>query len=83
LQHWVAEQVYIALGFLLTGCALLHIDACPIEAYDKAKFDKILSLKKWGIKSQVAVAIGYRAESDQYAREKKVRWNKEDIVITI
>ena len=34
LKEWMAEQVYIALGFLLSTCAMLQVDACPMEAFD-------------------------------------------------
>jgi nitroreductase / dihydropteridine reductase len=83
LREWLAEQVYIALGFLLSACALLHIDACPIEAFDHGKVNKLLELHKLGIQSRVAVAIGYRSENDPYASRKKVRWPIEDVVITV
>lgn len=83
LKEWMAQQVYIALGFLLCTCALLHIDACPMEAFDHAKADKLLSLSEYGVESRVAVAIGYRSEKDEYARTKKLRWKKEDVVFTV
>ena len=83
LRQWLAEQVYIALGFLLSACAMLHIDACPMEAFDHGKVNKLLDLHKLGIESRVAVAIGYRAANDEHAKQNKLRWPKKDVVITI
>jgi hypothetical protein len=31
LAIWLNKQTYIAQGFLLSACALLGIDACPME----------------------------------------------------
>lgn len=83
LRCWMGEQLYRALGFLLSACGLLHIDACPIEAIDKRRFNKILGLKKWNIETRIAVAIGYRSEQDEYARKTKTRWPKEEVVLTV
>lgn len=83
LREWLGQQVYIAMGFLLMTCAMLHMDACPIEAFDHSRVDKLLDLHQKGIESRAAVAIGYRSEKDQHARDKKLRWPKEEILITI
>lgn len=83
LRQWMAEQVYIALGFLLAACALMHIDACPIEGFDHAKVNKLVDLHKQGIESRVAVAIGYRPEKDEYLTKLKLRWPANEVVITV
>lgn len=83
LRQWMAEQVYIALGFLLFGCALLHIDACPIEGFNHGKVNKIFDLHKQGIESQVAVAIGYRPENEEYITKPKLRWPIEEVLMTV
>ena len=83
LKEWIGQQVYIALGFLLSACSMLHIDACPIEAFDHGKVNKLLDLHKLGIESRVAVAIGYRASNDEHAKHKKLRWPKKDVVISV
>src|SRR5436190_12374735 len=36
---WARNQAYIALGNLLTSAALLGIDACPMEGFDRVKYD--------------------------------------------
>ncbi|MBP9773174.1 MAG: NAD(P)H-dependent oxidoreductase [Candidatus Peribacteraceae bacterium] len=79
-QIWMAKQAYIALGTLLTAAAFKKIDATPMEGFDKAKFDEILDLKKKGWMSVVACPVGYRAEDDYLAKEKKVRFPKEQVI---
>lgn len=83
LRQWMAEQVYIALGFLLAACALLHIDACPIEGFHHAKVNKLLDLHRQGLESRVMVAVGYRTQSDQCIVKPKLRWPKQEVVLTI
>jgi nitroreductase / dihydropteridine reductase len=83
LQHWLAQQVYIALGFLLSACALLRIDACPIEAFNKSKFNKILGCQKLHIDTQVTVALGFCSDHDLLFPKRKYRWPKEKVVVTI
>lgn len=83
LKEWMAQQVYIALGFLLCTCAMLHVDACPMEAFNHSKANKLLNLSKHGIESRIAVAIGYRSDKDDYAKRKKLRWESEDVFITL
>jgi nitroreductase len=38
------KQAYIAMGVLLTVCASMGIDACPMEGFDPVKYDEILGL---------------------------------------
>ncbi len=81
--HWTARQAYIALGSLLTHAALLGIDACPMEGFVPAEFDKILGLTEQGLTAAVACPLGYRAADDKYAGLAKVRFAKADLVKTV
>lgn len=74
VDAWMRNQVYIALGNLLTVCALLGIDACPMEGIIKTAYDEILGLQKMGLRSVVACPVGYRDEKDKYANLPKVRF---------
>jgi nitroreductase len=76
---WARNQTYIALGNLLTSAALLGIDACPMEGFNRAQYDEILGLNKQGFGSAVIATLGYRAASDQYAAAPKVRFPKEQV----
>lgn len=76
---WARNQAYIALGNLLTSAALLGIDACPMEGFDRAQYDEILGLSEKGLTSAVIATVGYRSPSDKYATAPKVRFPKEQI----
>ena len=83
LQHWMARQCYIALGNLLTAAAVLRVDACPMEGFDKKGYDEVLSLPDKGLASVVLCALGYRDSSDKYASHQKVRHPVSDVVLHI
>ena len=76
---WARNQAYIALGNLLTSAALLGIDACPMEGFDRAQYDEILGLNAKGLASAVIATVGYRASTDKYANAPKVRFPKEQV----
>ena len=80
---WARNQVYIALGNLLAGAALLGIDACPMEGFDRAQYDEILGLKAKGYGSAVIATLGYRLPTDKYAGSPKVRFPKEQIFVKV
>jgi nitroreductase len=77
---WARNQVYIALGTLLTSAAMLGIDACPMEGFDRAQYDEILGLKAKGYASAVIATLGYRSPDDKYAAAPKVRFPKEKLI---
>lgn len=83
LNTWMQKQVYIALGSLLTACAVNEIDACPIEGFSNDEFNKILELDKYGIESAVVCAVGFRSAEDQSAKKKKVRFPENAVIIKL
>lgn len=82
-KFWMENQVYIALGNLLTVCAMEKVDACPMEGFDRAAFDKALNLEDKGLKSVLLCPIGVRCKEDKYAELPKVRRTIEDTVTFI
>lgn len=78
--EWAARQCYIALGQFMGACAVLGIDTCPMEGFEPAKYDAILGLAGSGWTSVVCCPVGYRAESDKYAKLAKVRYPLEQVV---
>lgn len=74
IDRWAANQVYIALGQFMTACAVLGVDACPMEGIAPAKYDEALGLAGTGFGTVVACPIGYRSPEDKYATTKKVRY---------
>lgn len=83
IDVWMQKQAYIAMGNLLTVCALEGIDACPIEGFEPEKYDALLQLGEHGLKSVLVLPIGYRAEDDMFADLKKVRRGIDEVVIEI
>ncbi|MDB4984485.1 MAG: yfkO [Patescibacteria group bacterium] len=81
LSHWLAHQVYIALGVAIANLAANQIDATPMEGFDSQKFDEILGLSELGLHAQVILAIGFRADDDQHATLPKYRRDAKDIFI--
>ncbi|MBP6994357.1 NAD(P)H-dependent oxidoreductase [Candidatus Woesebacteria bacterium] len=79
LISWATAQIYIALGFLLESAALLGVDACPMEGFDKDKLDGVLGLSEKGLASAVICALGYRSEEDKYASIQKSRFTREEM----
>src|SRR5258706_14724776 len=80
---WARNQAYIALGNCLTSAALLGIDACPMEGYDRAQYDEIPGLNAEGLASAVIATVGYRSAKDEYANAPKVRFAKEQVFAQI
>lgn len=59
LENWTAKQCYIALGNAMTCAAMMEIDTCPIEGFDKEEVEAILDLE-YGHSVAVMCAFGYR-----------------------
>ncbi len=81
ITAWNKRQTYIALGHWLIAAAELHVDVCPMEGFDAAKFDDILGLKEQGLTTAVLAPIGYRSEEDGLAKAAKVRLPVEKLFI--
>lgn len=79
IGQWNDKQAYIALGQLLTACALLKIDATPMEGFDPKALDELLELEKQGLHSVLLCTLGKRASDDNYAQLKKVRRPKNSL----
>ncbi|CAG9165822.1 oxygen-insensitive NAD(P)H nitroreductase [Cupriavidus respiraculi] len=73
VQQWMEKQVYLALGGLLMGAAVLGVDATPMEGFDPRALDQALGLRERGYTSVVLAALGYRGEDDFNARLPKSR----------
>ena len=79
-----SRQAYISLGFCMETAALLKVDAAPIENFDNSALDKALGLDLKGLKSVVALCLGYRdTDNDWLVNLKKVRKPDKDFIIEI
>lgn len=76
-------QTYIALGNLMTVCALEKIDACPIEGFIPEKVDELLNLKELNLSSVLMLPVGFRDENDIMSTMKKVRKPLSEMIIDI
>lgn len=72
--HWAAKQAYIALAYGQLMASTLGIDAAAMEGFNPEQLDKLLGLGKFGLRSTVLLALGYRDEETDYMLKlKKVR----------
>ncbi|HEX9600530.1 MAG TPA: NAD(P)H-dependent oxidoreductase [Mariniflexile sp.] len=81
--QWSKNQAYIALGNLMTVCAIEGIDSCPMEGFLPEAIDKTLQLNKMGLKSVLLLPVGYRDETDIFANFIKVRKSINEAVIEL
>ncbi len=82
-QQWSKNQAYIALGNLMTVCAIEGIDACPMEGFNPVAYDQELNLKQKGLKSALLLPVGFRAEDDMFSSFQKVRMQLKDTIIEL
>ena len=80
---WAEKQVYISLGNVLDVCACLEIDSCPMEWFDKQKYDEILNLQEKELSSVLVLPIWYRSSDDKYAKIPKFRYTLDNLVVKI
>lgn len=79
MPQWMEKQVYLALGGLLLGAAMLGIDATPMEGFDTAALDRALGLREKGLTSVVLVSLGYRSDKDFNAALPKSRLSRDEV----
>lgn len=60
IYHWGAKQCYILLGNMMTSAAMIGIDSCPIEGFEKNKVEEILGLDTETEEVVLICAFGYR-----------------------
>jgi nitroreductase len=86
LQAWAHKQAYLALGALLTSCAILGVDACPMEGFEAASYDELLglaglSLAGQALTSSVILAFGTRSPADPGQHKKKYRRSRDQFLV--
>lgn len=77
---WASKQAYIALGNLLTAAAVLGVDTCPMEGLDAAAYDKLLEVD--GYTTCLACPVGFASADDKYASLAKVRYSRNEVLLT-
>ena len=82
-EIWMDKQVYIMLGKLMTACAIMGIGSCPMEGFIPEEYDEILGLEKMGLASVLVLPVGYAAEDDFNAKNKKVRRSEDQFIVRV
>ncbi len=62
LYHWSAKQCYIAAANMMSVAAMIGIDSCPIEGFEKEKVEQILGLDTPSRQIALIVPFGYRVK---------------------
>jgi nitroreductase len=83
MQDWLSKQAYIALGTLLTACAMEKIDSCPMEGFKPDEISNALDLEAKGLFPVLLLPVGYRSEECKNQHLPKVRKSIDEFVITI
>ncbi len=78
--EWAKNQVYIALGQLMSTAAAIGLDACPMEGIVPAEYDKILNLEEQGYTTVLACPMGFRSAQDKYPELAKVRYTADKLI---
>lgn len=82
--YWTKAQTYIALGNTLHTLARLGIDSTPMEGIDASLISEIFSQELDGYVCDVALAMGYHLEGQDYNHGlPKARLPIDDVVITL
>jgi nitroreductase/dihydropteridine reductase len=78
--HWLEKQVYLNMGSLLLGAAVLGIDALPMEGVNLKVLDEEFNLRDKGFTAIAAISLGYRSDSDFNAALPKSRLAEEEVM---
>ncbi|MEG3766351.1 nitroreductase family protein [Alteromonas sp. 14N.309.X.WAT.G.H12] len=81
---WTRAQTYLALGNAMHTVARLGIDSTPMEGVDKDLIGEIFADELDGYVCEVALAIGYHDDKEDYnAPLPKSRLAKEDVITVL
>jgi len=81
IRSWAVNQAYLAMGNLLTVCAVERIDSCPMEGFVPAAFEGVLELGPKGLEPVLLLPVGYRAKDDMFSDFAKVRRSETESVL--
>ena len=77
--EWNKKQVYIALGQIMSACAIEGIDSCPMEGFDAKAYSEILGLTEKNLVATVVLPVGFRNPEDKSATKPKFRKNLNEV----
>lgn len=76
LACWSTKQCYIASGNMMTAAAVLGIDSCAIEGFEKEKVDEILKVEHEKEEIAMLIAFGHRIKDPH----PKIRLSLDEVV---
>ncbi len=79
IKCWSEKQCYITASNIMNYSALIGIDSCPIEGFEKEKVEIKLGVDNKKENIAMLVALGYRAN----AQSQKIRLDIKDVVTII
>lgn len=82
-MDWATRQAYIAIGNLMTVCAVEQIDSCPMEGFNPEALIEKLDLNTYGLHPVLLLPVGYRAHDDMFAGFKKVRQPLSETIVEL
>lgn len=83
VKSWMENKVYLSLGFFLSACASMGLDATPMEGINRKLYEDILN--EDGYNPLFAVTVGYADKSDWAHPDNlpKSRFNLNEVVLSI
>lgn len=60
IYAWTSKQTYIAAANMMSAAAMIGIDSCPIEGFEKEKVEEILGLDIEKYQLSMLLPFGYR-----------------------
>jgi nitroreductase len=79
IKCWSEKQCYITASNIMNYSALIGIDSCPIEGFEKRNIEKKLGIDDTAESIALLVALGYRLNS----QSAKIRLALNEIVTVI
>lgn len=75
IYEWGTRQAYILFSSMITSAALIGIDSCPIEGFEKESLEKLLKIDTQEEEISLVCAFGYRVNE----QAKKMRLQLDEI----
>lgn len=60
IYAWTSKQTYLAVANMMSAAAVLGIDSCPIEGFEKENLEKTLELDTSKYQLSLVLPFGYR-----------------------
>ncbi len=75
INEWTGKQAYIALANMMTAAAVMEIDTCPVEGFNRKEINKILceefNVDTKRYQAAVMLALGYRAQEPGHPKTRR------------